>query len=283
MTLGVDLSDFQLLTDAWALKASGRTFAIRKVADGLTGPGAHTGADRAPSDIAALRAAGVDVAGYAFVYPDLDGGQQAANAVGIARSLGLASLACDCEVTDGLDWNAVAATMHAFLTAVRGAGLGLLLYDNRTWVDALGAETWGVPIWYANPSVVTPDRGCVCWQCGEGTVPGVAGTCDLDIWTAPAAYPTIFPTPTEVPTMLPSNCTDQGMVLVFIRSVWDQYRTDPMTEADQNVCAFFYHLPADQTAWGVHGFGGSPDLLMASIIDDAKTKGCLRPGFENAV
>ncbi len=192
MTLGTDTSDFQTLVSPTAYKASGRSFLIRKLGEGLSGPGDHVGADNAPSDIARLKAAGIDTAAYWFVHPSLDGAAQAQMAVGLARAAGVHGIACDCEVPDGKPWNQIAATMHAFLGTVKAAGFATLIYDNRTWVDTLGAEGWGVPIWYATPSVLIPDRGCVVWQCGQGSVPGISGTTDLDNWTGNQATYDLF-------------------------------------------------------------------------------------------
>lgn len=193
MTLGTDLSDDQTLISPSAYKQSGRSFAIRKLGEGLKGPGDYVGANNALLDISRMHAVGVDMAGYWFVHPNIDGAAQAHMAGGIARAAGIKGLSCDCEVPDTEPWNQISSVMHAFLGAVAAQGFSNLIYDNKSWVDTLNAEQWGVPLWYANPSVLMPDRGCVNWQYGLGTVPGIANTVDLDNWTGgPASYDLFF-------------------------------------------------------------------------------------------
>jgi len=97
---------------------------------------------------------------------------------------------------------------------------------------------------------------------------------------APSAGPTI---PQEVIMGLPTGCTDQGAVRCQIRQWWDTYRTDPMTPADQNFWAELFNRPADEPMLGIPGMAGDPDLLLAGIVDNAKTKGVLRPAFAGAV
>ena len=81
--------------------------------------------------------------------------------------------------------------------------------------------------------------------------------------------------------MIPSNSTDNGAVMAQIREWWATYRSDKMATANVNILLFFYHLPTNQTAWNLAGWGGNPDLLLASIIDTAGTN--LRPQYVGAV
>jgi len=92
--------------------------------------------------------------------------------------------------------------------------------------------------------------------------------------------------PTPVPTesgvfMIPSGCTDNGAVAAQIREWWTTYRSDPMAVANVNILLYFFHLPTNQTAWNVAGWGGNPDLMLANIIDTAGTN--KRPQFVGAV
>jgi hypothetical protein len=96
----------------------------------------------------------------------------------------------------------------------------------------------------------------------------------------PAPAPPVKP-PVPVPAldlggdMLGTNDPDAGKVRAFIRWVWLIVRTDQMTALDQNLGVLAYYAPvADK------GFGGSPDLLLAWIIDTAHTAGTTR--FPNA-
>ncbi len=113
----------------------------------------------------------------------------------------------------------------------------------------------------------------------------------VDGWTpgrplrppAPVVTPPAPPAPTPEVWMIPTGCTDDGAVRAQIREWWDTYRTDLMSEGDQQVFLNFFHMPPTQQAWGISGYGGSPDLLLAGIVDDARTKGVLRPQFAGAV
>jgi len=64
--------------------------------------------------------------------------------------------------------------------------------------------------------------------------------------------------------MIPTGCTDQGAVRAQIREWWGIFRTDPLTEEAQNLELLAFGLPVS-----LKGFGGSPDLLEANIIDTA--------------
>ena len=294
MALGIDIAQpFQAITDVSAIRASGRQFAIVKVSEGLTDGGQTDVA----ATVAAYRAAGMDVAGYSFVHPNEDGTAQANYAIAICRELGIRGLAIDCEVADRQDENAIAACMHAFIGAVQAAGLAVLLYDNLSWVTMLNAEQWGIPIWLADPSHVSPSQPCVCWQCGTGSVPGVQGAVDLDVWTGDqASYDRFFGLiPVDPPNhqeddmfaALALNPTDDFNATV--RMLWSQIRTDNFaaypgagpnnTPGDiRPVLQWVQDVPVAQG-----GFGGNFDLVLAHIIDDAATKGVLRPDFAGSI
>jgi GH25 family lysozyme M1 (1,4-beta-N-acetylmuramidase) len=197
---GIDTSDDQIITDPAAAIASGRTFLIRKAGEGLSGPGAGVGANNCVPEVAAWKAAGGQAGIYWFVHPADSGVAQAQAAVAIARQTGVNLIACDCEVTDGLDWPAIMATMRSFLGYIAAAGLSVLLYDNQSWVKQIGAEQWGYPVWLAAPGVSSPPDPCACWQFGQAVVPGVVKACDLDQWTGTAAqYAKAFASPAPAP------------------------------------------------------------------------------------
>ena len=73
--------------------------------------------------------------------------------------------------------------------------------------------------------------------------------------------------------MLGTNDPDAGRVRAFIRWAWGVFHTDGLTAEDQDLGVLAYYSPvADR------GFGGSPDLLLAWIIDTAKPSHARLPG-----
>lgn len=157
------------------------------------------------------------------------------------------------------------------------------------------------PVWTASYETSEPATPHTIWQFTNGTYvsnpfgpinfAGV-GFCDASVFHGTAAELLAILCPSSHPAnepdqgsvyMIPSNCTDDGSVRAQIRDWWSSRRSDPMGEATRDVLVVFYHLPANQVAWGKNGFGGDPDLLLAWIMDDASTKGTLRPNFAGAV
>lgn len=94
-------------------------------------------------------------------------------------------------------------------------------------------------------------------------VEAVMGFARIPFPVANAAGPSPSPESQEV-YMIPTGCTDQGAVRAQIREWWGIFRTDPLTEEAQNLELLAFGLPVS-----LKGFGGSPDLLEANIIDTA--------------
>ncbi len=94
---------------------------------------------------------------------------------------------------------------------------------------------------------------------------------------APAPTPPAVSPEQEMLLMgtLPTNCSDQNAFNCQVRDWWNTYRTDQMTAADQNVLYYCFKLPA--TTKG--SFGGNPDLVLAWIVDDARSKKALKTQF----
>ena len=200
---------------------------------------------------------------------------------------------CDCESGDYLNGQAATWAKARFV-----AGFVPCLYTSesnwpalRSAVGQAGVDPDLVDWWIAGyPGSVGAELypGSVAHQWIDrgsydesvvvaGWVPGRS----LHPPAPPAPSAPLAPT-TEV-WMIPTGCTDDGAVRAQIREWWDTFRTDLMTEADQQVFLNFFHMPPTQQAWGISGYGGSPDLLLAGIVDDARTKNVLRPAFAGAV
>ncbi len=176
--VGLDISDYQTITSL----PSTITFLIRKAGEGLLGEGDHVGADNLSHDIALAKILGKQTAIYWFVHPGESALDQANMAIAAARKTGVHGIACDCEVSDGQSLAVIEQVIKDFLGYVRKAGFQVLLYDNVSWISQLKSESWGYPIWLADPSHVVPVLACVCHQYGVGSISGVKGTCDLDRW-----------------------------------------------------------------------------------------------------
>lgn len=112
---------------------------------------------------------------------------------------------------------------------------------------------------------------------GAAPAPGPAPT-PAPVPTPTPAPPIPSPTAQESVYMIPSNCNDAGALRAQIREWWTTYRSDVMTLNDSNLFALVFTEPVTS-----RGYGGDPDLLLAGIIDDATTKGAVRPQFVNAV
>lgn len=87
----------------------------------------------------------------------------------------------------------------------------------------------------------------------------------------PPFVPSANPTPQEILMGLPSGCTDVNAVREHIRRTWNEYHTDVMTAAVQNLFQLCFYEPL---ASG--GYAGNPDLLSAGIIDAATKTGTVR-------
>jgi hypothetical protein len=149
------------------------------------------------------------------------------------------------------------------------AALGLEFVRDVDWWEAH----------YDNDPTLTPGSAAKQYQSTDA----------YDVSSTDGKWPdSLAPAPAPAPTqgsvyMIPANCTDDGAVRAQIRDWWGARRSDPMTGPNRDILVLFYHLPANQVAWGKNGFGGDPDLLLAQITDDAATKGVLRPNFVGSV
>jgi Domain of unknown function (DUF1906) len=95
----------------------------------------------------------------------------------------------------------------------------------------------------------------------------ITGT-DLDILLSPDFGQWPRPDPTHLEEnvyMIPSNCTDVGALSAQTREWWFMVTDEEMPSVKtQEILVYAFHVPV---ASG--GFGGSPDLLLSHIIDNA--------------
>lgn len=88
--------------------------------------------------------------------------------------------------TDGISGDQFTNNTAAFCRAMYETGHEPMIYANMVWeAEMLDLESLSAyPIWYADYEIPpqTP-YAFTCWQYNEkGSVPGVEGDCDLDIW-----------------------------------------------------------------------------------------------------
>lgn len=170
------------------------------------------------------------------------------------------------------EYAAVAAYFGALTGRPRGAYGGLPLV---TWLMEQGLATkgWVVQTWGGISSLVHLEQLVGAPQYG------LAVDADLVLQNDYGQHPRpVITHPQEVVMGIPTSCTDQGAVRSQIREWWATFHTDSMTVDDQNLFLLCFTEPVANK-----GFGGNPDLLLAGIIDNAGSKGTLRPQFVGSV
>lgn len=172
---GVDLSNYNDLTDAHAVEGAGESFAYSLVLDGASQ--AASIRDAHASHTAQLRAAGVAVGPYAFCRPSNDPIAAAdAFVAGIGEATDLPPVA-DVEVAGFTrQW------LQAWSGRVRSHGYSKLgWYTNGNTFGGLGApapQDIGFDLlWWAGDR---PLNNCLLWQYGERSIPGLMGQTDVD-------------------------------------------------------------------------------------------------------
>jgi lysozyme len=161
-------------------------------------------------DVAGFDAAGAFVGGYAFDHPGVT--PTAEVAWFRAHTLGgLTVRVVDAETTDGL----TGASVAQHVAQVLADDPGDLLYSYPSFLDAdLAGEPWGHLLWLADPNhpAGSPSRPCVIQQYGQGTISGIVGQVDMDVWmSTPQALAALFNGVSPVAEgveMLPKIVTD---------------------------------------------------------------------------
>jgi len=176
--------------------------------------------------------------------------------------------------------------VDGFLAEMRSLGYTPVLYGGADYLPP------GVALWLPKPGGGTlPPGGAL--QTSGAVLEGLS----VDFDSADDGFPfatfigTPFPahpfpptnTPQEAIMGLPTGCTDQGAVRCQIRQWWDTYRTDTMSAGDQAFWLELFYRPANEPMLGIPGMAGDPDLLLAGIVDNARSQGVLRPAFAGAV
>lgn len=191
---GIDVSEFQGYINWNAVASDGISFVFVRLGNRGNTEGGLYPDSYAAYNIAAAKAAGLQVHGYFFsqALTEAEAVEEADYAVGIARDAGLTSgyIAFDLETeagrTHGMAGEAMAAAAQAFCARVEQHGFKSLVYGNKIELLSFGAKTWdALPIWLAQYTYGNPESPCpfVLWQyASDGRVSGVDTVVDLNIW-----------------------------------------------------------------------------------------------------
>ncbi|MEH6415834.1 glycoside hydrolase family 25 protein [Pseudomonas sp. CGJS7] len=188
---GIDVSHYQGTIDWTTVKAAGIAFAYAKATDGNTylDPMFQT-------NWSGMQAAGVLRGAYHFYETHDDPVTQANWFVANVGALGAGDLppVVDIESYNGdYGGNSVAANLQIWLDTVETAlGRRPMIYTNPSfWQQTVGAGFSGYPLWIAEygvsaPTVPTDWSRWNLWQYSQsGSVDGVDGSVDLDVFAAP--------------------------------------------------------------------------------------------------
>ncbi len=143
---------------------------------------------------------------------------------------------------DGQNIDTIAAIARQLVETFDG------LYTNVSTSNALSSygAPWGKPHWLADPSNVDPTSPRLFTQYGQGTIPGITGTVDLDRCDDEATFSALFP------AAKPSQPSAAAMV------------TNAPTSTQINVEAFTTQLP---TIW----IGSSASAASVKIAQSLLT------------
>jgi lysozyme len=187
LTRGIDVSYHQGRIDWRRVREAGIEFAFIRVSDGLTFEDPQFQANwSGAKKVGILRGA------YQFFRPEESARAQADLMIAaLARDPGELAPVIDVEVTGGRAPDKLAAAIRTWVERVRArTGREPIVYTSPAfWRDHVGgADLTSQPLWLAHyttecPRIPTPWTRWTFWQHSEhGTVPGIKGRVDLDVF-----------------------------------------------------------------------------------------------------
>jgi GH25 family lysozyme M1 (1,4-beta-N-acetylmuramidase) len=191
---GIDTSHWQGVIDWSKVKASGKAFAIARVSDGVKYPDKNF-----PTDWPAIKAAGLIRGAYQFFRPAQDPVAQADLLIQRLQQygpLGPGDLPAvlDVETADGMPNATVRQNMQIWLDRVElHTGKRPIVYTAAFMSSVVGSGFSSYPLWVANYGVNCPQlpSGWSQWSIWQssstGSVPGIAGNVDLDVFNGSLA------------------------------------------------------------------------------------------------
>ncbi len=189
---GVDVSHYQGAVDWNAVRGAGMSFAFAKATEGL-----NTVDAMFSTNWPAMSAAGLVRGAYHFFHPEEDAGSQAEHFLSVVGTLSASDLppVLDVEETNGVStsvmWAGVATWMDAI---VQETGRTPMLYVAPGFWNSNSPNPalTGYPLWLADYAVTpTLPDGFAAWDFWQwsqsGTVAGVTGAVDRDVFNGPIA------------------------------------------------------------------------------------------------
>jgi lysozyme len=188
---GLDVSYYQGVVDWAAVRASGRAFAIARVADGwFKDP-------KFDLNWQGMGEQGLYRGSYMYFRASQDPIAQAQLLLDAIGPLGEQDLppAIDLETLDGMPPSTVVARAQQWLDHVEAAlGRRPMIYIAAGFADRIGnpAQLADAPLWVANwnaqcPRMPSPWGEWKFWQTRAATAPGVHTSVDLDVWNGTRA------------------------------------------------------------------------------------------------
>jgi GH25 family lysozyme M1 (1,4-beta-N-acetylmuramidase) len=189
---GIDVSYYQGTVNWPVVKSAGIKFAIARVNDGgFMDP-------KFDENWEAIKAMGLARGAYQFFRPGKDASAMADVLISKIGQLGPGDLppTLDVEATDGESPSSIVAKIHVWVDKVKAAtGRTPIIYTGRYfWNDNVGTSEFNHhPLWlaaYTSGCPNTPDAwdSWRMWQhSGSGTVPGISGDVDLNLFNGTEA------------------------------------------------------------------------------------------------
>lgn len=195
MLHGIDVSTYQGQIDWATAKASGQVdFVYAKATEGL-----HEVDDQFSRNRVVCKERGIPFGSYHFFHPEEDGELQAQHFLSVAAPVdGELVPMVDVEVDSGLSAEAIIEQLSKFNQHCEALlGRKIIIYtDYGFWNGSVnGSDAFsGHPLWIAEynhdaePTLPQGWNSWVIWQhSSSGSVPGVNGDADLDVFNSTAA------------------------------------------------------------------------------------------------
>jgi len=189
---GIDVSHYQGTVDWNAVRGAGMAFAFAKATEGL-----NTVDAMFSTNWPAMSAAGLVRGAYHFFHPEEDAASQAQHFLSVVGTLSASDLppVLDVEETNGVSTSVLWTGVTTWLeTIAQETGRTPMLYVSPSFWNqhTPNPALEGYPLWLADyaatPSLPNGFAAWDFWQFSEsGTVAGVSGTVDQDVFNGPIA------------------------------------------------------------------------------------------------
>jgi lysozyme len=190
---GIDVSSYQATVDWPKVRAAGREFAFLRAVRQDTSVDAQFS-----TNWKGTKAAGVLRGAYLFFSPSVDVDKQVAALVSALDAEGGLQpgdlpVVLDVEIADGLPIDTVAARAKDWLTKAEARfGVRPIVYTSSGFATPMAGALASYPLWVANYKVTCPNlpdgwTTYLFWQSGQGTVDGVGGAVDVNIFNGARA------------------------------------------------------------------------------------------------